>query len=118
MYGDSTETIEYAHGDSSDLVLFVRFGVDSTNYYEVISPIFPGWEGGRKGWKGNQVDVDLPVISQLKALLQSGQADTTTGEFYYTYRVIDPRGAPLGRPNLDRPTRVGGTPRGRLRPPS
>lgn len=95
VYGDSTETIEYAHGDSSDLVLFVRFGVDSTNYYETISPIFPGWEGGRKGWKGNQVDVDLPVISQLKALLQSARADTTSGEFYYTYRVIDPRGAPL-----------------------
>ena len=95
VYGDSSGTIEYAHGDSSDLVLFVRFGVDSTNYYETISPIFPGWTGGRKGWKGNQVDVDLPVISQLKALLQSGQADTTTGEFYYTYRVIDPHGAPL-----------------------
>ena len=95
VYGDSSGTIEYAHGDSSDLVLFVRFGVDSTNYYEAISPIFPGWEGGRKGWKGNQVDVDLPVISQLKALLQSGRADTTTGEFYYTYRVLDPRGAPL-----------------------
>ena len=95
VYGDSSGTIEYAHGDSSDLVLFVRFGVDSTNYYEAISPIFPGWEGGRKGWKGNQVDVDLPVISQLKALLQSGRADTTTGEFYYTYRIIDPRGAPL-----------------------
>ena len=95
VYGDSSGTIEYAHGDSSDLMLFVRFGADSTNYYESISPIFPGWEGGRKGWKGNQVDVDLPVISQLKALLQSGQADTTTGEFYYTYRIIDPHGAPL-----------------------
>ncbi len=95
VYGDSSGTTEYVHGDSSDLVLFVRFGVDSTNYYETISPIFPGWTGGRKGWKGNQVDVALPVISQLKALLQSGQADTTTGEFYYTYRVIDPRGAPL-----------------------
>ncbi len=100
VYGDSSGTIEYAHGDSSDLVLFVRFGVDSTNYYETISPIFPGWTGGRKGWKGNQVDVDLPVISQLKALLQSGQADTTTGEFYYTYRVIDSRGAPLDGKSL------------------
>lgn len=100
VYGDSSGTIEYAHGDSSDLVLFVRFGVDSTNYYETISPIFPGWSGGRKGWKGNQVDVDLPVISQLKALLQSGLADTTTGEFYYTYRVIDPRGAPLDGKSL------------------
>ena len=102
VYGDSTETIEYAHGDSSDLVLFVRFGVDSTNYYEAISPIFPGWTGGRKGWKGNQVDVDLPAISQLKALLQSARADTTTGEFYYTYRVIDSRGAPLdGKTAID-----------------
>ncbi len=100
VYGDSSGTIEYAHGDSSDLVLFVRFGVDSTNYYETISPIFPGWTGGRQGWKGNQVDVDLPVISQLKALLQSGQADTTTGEFYYTYRVMDPHGAPLDGKSL------------------
>ena len=48
----STETIEYAHGDSSDLVLFVRFGVDSTNYYEAISPIFPGWNGRAQGLEG------------------------------------------------------------------
>ncbi len=94
-YGDSSETIEYVHGDSSDMVLFMRFGADSTNYYEVISPIFPGWEGGRAGWKGNQVDVDLLVISKLKALAQSGRVDTTTGEFYYTYQVRDPRGAPI-----------------------
>jgi len=94
-YGDSSETIDYVHGDSSDMVLFVRFGADSTNYYEVISPIFPGWEGGRAGWKGNQVDVDLLAISQLKALAQSGRVDTTTGEFYYTHLVRDPRGAPI-----------------------
>ena len=100
-YGDSSETIDYVHGDSSDMVLFVRFGADSTNYYEVISPIFPGWEGGRAGWKGNQVDVDLLAISQLKALAQSGRVDTTTGEFYYTHLVRDPRGAPIeGKPHL------------------
>ena len=93
-YGDSSETNEYVHGDSSDLMLFIRFGADSTNYYEVISPIFPGWEGGRAGWKGNQVDVDLLAISQLKALSQSGKIDTTTGEFYFTYLVRDPQGAP------------------------
>lgn len=94
VHGDSTETIDYARGDSSDLVLFVRFGADTTNYYEVVSPIFPGWTGGRSGWKGNQVDVDLLAISQLKALWQSGRADTTTGEFFYTYLIRDPQGAP------------------------
>ncbi|MBN62269.1 MAG: cell surface protein SprA [Gemmatimonadetes bacterium] len=95
VHGDSTETSDYVRGDSSDLELFVRFGADTTNYYEVVSPVFPGWTNGRKGWKGNQVDVDLLAISQLKALLHSGRADTTTGEFFYTYAVRDARGAPI-----------------------
>ena len=69
VHGDSTETSDYVRGDSSDLELFVRFGADTTNYYEVVSPVFPGWTNGRKGWKGKQVDVDLLAISQLKALL-------------------------------------------------
>ncbi|MFT5086789.1 MAG: cell surface protein SprA [Planctomycetota bacterium] len=95
VHGDSVNTT-YVTGDSSDLELFVRFGADSTNYYEVISPILPGWQGGRPGWKGNEVDVDLLAISQLKAVLQSGGFDPAFDSRYrYIYRVLDARGAPI-----------------------
>jgi len=95
VHGDSVNTL-YVTGDSSDLEVFVRFGADSTNYYEAISPILPGWQGGRSGWKGNEVDVDLLAISQLKAVLQSGGLDPAFDPRYrYLYRVLDARGAPI-----------------------
>ena len=47
VYGDSSETIEYAHGDSSDLVLFVRFGVDS--HQPTTRPSAPSSRVGRAG---------------------------------------------------------------------
>ncbi len=99
VHGDSSD-VGYVRGDSSDVELFVRFGADSTNYYEYISPVFPGWEGGRAGWQGNQVDVDLLLMSQLKAVLQSGRLDLLGGDPQYL--VIDPRGAvgTDGRPVL------------------
>jgi cell surface protein SprA len=93
VHGDSANT-EYINGDSSDLDLFVRFGADSTNYYEVISPIFPGWQGGRSGWKGNEVDIDLLAIAQLKSVLQSGGVDENDPRYRFIYRVNDERGAP------------------------
>ena len=48
VHGDDLNT-EYVQGDSSDLELFVRFGADSTNYYEFASEVFPGWEGAASG---------------------------------------------------------------------
>ncbi|MEW6755739.1 MAG: cell surface protein SprA, partial [Candidatus Latescibacterota bacterium] len=99
VHGDTSGT-GYARGDSSDLDLFVRFGADSTNYYEFVSPVFPGWDNGRRGWQGNQVDIDLLAISQLKAVLQSGRTDLLDGPLAYV--VLDPRGAsvdPLARLN-------------------
>jgi cell surface protein SprA len=90
VHGDSTE-VGYVRGDSSDLELFVRFGADSTNYYEYITRVFPGWEGGRSGWQGNEVDVDLLQMAQLKAVLQSGRLDLL--EVPLAYVVLDPRGA-------------------------
>ncbi len=94
VHGD-TVNAEYAQGDSSELELFVRFGADSTNYYEVISPIFPGWEGGRSGWDGNKVDVDLLEISQLKAIYESPTAAEEDPRYRHVYLVVDARGAPL-----------------------
>ena len=73
----------------------MRFGADSTNYYEVISPIFPGWEGGRSGWDGNKVDVDLIEISQLKAIYESPTAAEEDPRYRHVYLVVDARGAPL-----------------------
>ncbi|MFA6108528.1 MAG: cell surface protein SprA [Candidatus Latescibacterota bacterium] len=90
VHGDSTE-VGYVRGDSSDLELFVRFGADSTNYYEYITRVFPGWEGGRSGWRGNEVDVDLLQMSRLKAVLQSGRLDLL--EAAPVYVVLDPRGS-------------------------
>ncbi len=93
VHGDSSE-VEYVQGDSSDLLLFVRFGVDSTNYYEVISPVFPGWQGGRPGWDGNEVNIDLLAISQLKAVWLSRRDNVEDPRYTWIYRVNDARGAP------------------------
>ena len=92
VHGDSSE-VGYVRGDSSEIELFIRFGADSTNYYEFISPVFPGWEGGRSGWQGNEVDIDLLQISQLKSILQSGRTELAEGN--PSYVVLDPKGAPV-----------------------
>ena len=75
VHGDDVNT-EYVQGDSSDLELFVRFGADSTNYYEFVSEVFPGWEGEHPGQE-NEVDIDLLEIAQLKARLQAGRFDSS-----------------------------------------
>ena len=72
----------FAHGDSnaayvvtpdsSDLELFLRFGRDDLNYYEYVTPLFPGWD------ERNEVEIDLRLMSRLKAELES-RVDSTTG---------------------------------------
>ena len=94
VHGDSTNK-EYIQGDESILDLFVRFGSDSTNYYEVISPVFPGWDGQRKGWDGNEVNVDLLVMAQLKALLESDDINQSFMKHNKIFQVINARGAPI-----------------------
>jgi hypothetical protein len=64
VHGDRSLT-EYIRGDSSDIELFLRFGADSTNYYEFSTAVFPGWD------QRNEVDIDLLGLSQLKARLQA-----------------------------------------------
>lgn len=92
VHGESDDT-SYADVDSSDIELFVRFGADSTNYYEYVSAVYPGWEGGRDGWPGNQVDIDLLQIAKLKAVLQSGRHDVIEAPLHYL--VLDPGQAPV-----------------------
>lgn len=62
IHGDEQQT-EYAGPDSSDLELFLRFGVDSTNYYEYATRVFPGWD------RRNEVEVDLGQMAQLKLMV-------------------------------------------------
>ena len=86
-YTKYTRLRMYAHGDSlgdylarqdsSTLQLFLRFGRDSTNYYEFTTHIFPGWDGLRAGWSGNEVDIDLELMAQLKSVLQQQLPDST-----------------------------------------
>ena len=75
VHGD-TENTSYVVGDSSDLELFVRFGFDNANYYEFISDILPSWDGGRPGYKGNEVDMDLLEIERQNFRLQAGLLDS------------------------------------------
>ncbi len=69
VHGDSNAT--YVTGiDSSDLEFFVRFGVDSLNYYEFATPVFVGWD------ERNEVDIELEEMSLLKAELRAGRFDS------------------------------------------
>ena len=76
VHGDSLDTYVVSP-DSSDLELFLRFGADSTNYYEVVSQLFPGWDNFREDWRGNEVEVDLLEMAFLKGRLQNAPADST-----------------------------------------
>ena len=81
VHGDTEDESYVVNGDSSDIELFVRFGADSTNYYEFISRVFPGWENRRNDWRGNEVDVDLLEMAHLKGRLQNLPPDST-GQFH------------------------------------
>ena len=69
VHGDSTDTY-VVDADSSEIELFVRFGRDSTNYYEFATQVYPGWDGR------NEVEIDLLQMAQLKARLQEGRVDS------------------------------------------
>ena len=72
----------FAHGDSnaayvvspdsSDLELFLRFGRDDLNYYEYVTPLFPGWD------ERNEIEIDLGLMSWLKGEL-GRRTDPDTG---------------------------------------
>ncbi len=90
VHGDSLATY-VVDEDSSEIELFVRFGADSTNYYEFASQVFPGWDGLRPDWRGNEVDIDLLEMAHLKGRLQGLPADPT-GRFptLLDTTIVDP----------------------------
>jgi len=45
--------------DSSKVEFFLRFGSDENNYYEVREPVY-------EGWHGNNIEVDLVELSQIR----------------------------------------------------
>lgn len=45
--------------DTSSIELFMRFGADERNYYEIRQPVYQGWEG-------NNVEISLDELTQLK----------------------------------------------------
>ena len=48
-----------AEQDTSPVELFLRFGANESNYYEIRQPVYAGWEG-------NDIEVELAELSQLK----------------------------------------------------
>ena len=56
--------------DTSTVELFIRFGADTTNYYEYRTKVFSGevWD------KRNEIDIDLELMSGLKGDLLDAQA--------------------------------------------
>ena len=69
VHGDSLDSYVGQDG-TSELEMFVRFGRDSTNYYEFATRVYPQWD------PRNHVDIDLLTMSQLKAELRSGRVDS------------------------------------------
>lgn len=70
--------------------VFIRFGTDRSNYYEISQPVDPdNAKGiGQATWKArNQFNIDLTALAALKSLKQ-GTADIPP--------IIDPPGYPIG----------------------
>ncbi len=70
----------FVHGDenmapSDSLEFFLQFGADTTNYYEIRRPIYPGWD------ERNFIKVDLEELTQVKLGAERHDAvfDDTTG---------------------------------------
>ena len=77
MFAHGDSLADYlAQQDSSAMQLFLRFGRDSTNYYEFATPLFPGWDGLQAGWSGNEIDIDLVLMAQLKNVLLNAPPDS------------------------------------------
>jgi cell surface protein SprA len=93
VHGDNTgrNVFNYLNENSYDAAVFVRFGIDSLNYYEYRAPIRPGWEG-------NDVTIRFEDITAIKFA-----RDSTTG---LSARVAIPNGPPgssyqvRGQPSL------------------
>ena len=99
-HGDSNAAYVVS-ADSSDLELFLRFGSDDLNYYEYVTPLFPGWD------ERNEVEIDLRLMSWLKGEL-GRRVDPDTGlELIEIDTLVADPGVRDGAPAV---YRVSGTP--------
>ncbi len=95
VHGDSNGVYN-PEPDSSDLELFLRFGVDSLNYYEYATRVFPGWDDR------NEIDMDLLEMAQLKGKLQQGRVDSAGIRLTQIDTVISDPGVRRGAPAIYR----------------
>ncbi|MBN1541692.1 cell surface protein SprA, partial [candidate division KSB1 bacterium] len=82
----------HIRSDSSHIEVFLRFGSDENNYYEVRRRIY-------EGWLNNDVDVDLVELAALK--LKTDADSTVDGR--YGWQQVQPNGQILyikGQPAL------------------
>ncbi len=59
VYGRDDEGFDHISSDSSHVDVFLRFGADDNNYYEVRERVYEGWEP-------NSIEVDLIELSSVK----------------------------------------------------
>jgi len=70
----------HIHTDSSRIEVFLRFGSDERNYYEVRRPVYPGW-------LNNDIDVDLVELAALK--LKADPDSTIDGRYGWSQVLQD-----------------------------
>ncbi len=63
VYGEDPAAT-HIREDESDIEFFFRFGADENNYYEVRQPV-------RQGWRGNNIEIDLIAMTQVKETQQA-----------------------------------------------
>jgi hypothetical protein len=89
VYGDPGLTLPDSEG--TKIEIFIQFGFDDNNYYEVRKKVFPGWDDR------NNIEVDLWEIPKLKsaALSDSGRVNFKELENGAIWKVV-------GNPSLQK----------------
>ena len=85
----------YVHGDDSasgSYIFFLRFGTDTTTFYEYRSPVVTGWT------EINDIDVDFNELTGLKFNAQQGREISE----YRDIDTVDGRYRVKGNPSLSR----------------
>jgi cell surface protein SprA len=85
VYGEDPSSM-HIREDGSDIEFFFRFGADENNYYEVRQPVRPGW-------RGNNVEIDLIAMTQVKETTQAIIDSVNNVEWHI---LENPEGTPVG----------------------
>jgi len=86
VHGDPTWQVN-GDGTDRDAEIFIRFGADTSNYYEYRQPLWPGWH------EQNNVQIDFAQLTATKAVRdtatnQSAPIPVEDGPPGATYRVV------------------------------